>query len=336
LAHQHIEVYTATAKHDGIISNYRKYGVFCIKYLNVSGFITIFLNVLGPVFILLALGYFVAPRLGLDARTLSRVAYYIISPAFVLTVLGSSKLEAQVTVRMIMFITAVYLSSMLIAFVVAKALRKPPSMIAAYVMIAAFGNVGNFGLPISQFAQGKEALTPATVYFLANLVLGFVVCVGVAQLMKGGHPVQSAIKVLKTPSLIALVPALVINYFDITLVPLIARPLELLTPSLVPIMLITLGAQLAIAGIPRPNADMIISAGLRLVTGAVIAFLIVNAFNLPMLERNVGILQASMPAAVLVSIIALENNVMPEFVTASVLLSNLLSALTLGVVLVFL
>ena len=301
----------------------------------MSGFISIFLNVLGPVFLLLALGYYAAPKLGLEARTLSRVAYYIISPAFVLTILGSAKLEAQLTARMIGFITLTYLISTAIAMLIARLLKRPRSMIAAYAMIAVFGNVGNFGLPISQFAQGKEALIPGTVYFLANMVLGFVVCVAIAQLMKGGDPVQAALKVVKTPSLLALPPALIINYFDIVLPPIIARPAELLTPALIPIMLITLGAQLAAAGIPKPNLDMVLSGGIRLVSGAALAFALVGLFGLPLLERNVGILQASMPAAVLVSIIALENDVMPEFVTASVLLSNLLSALSLGVVLAF-
>ncbi|MCW1968785.1 MAG: AEC family transporter [Anaerolineae bacterium] len=301
----------------------------------MSGFISIFLNVLGPVFLLLALGYYAAPRLGLEARTLSRVAYYIISPAFVLTILGSAKLEAQLTARMIGFITLTYLISMALAMLIAKLLNRPRSMIAAYAMIAVFGNVGNFGLPISQFAQGKEALIPGTVYFLANMVLGFVVCVAIAQLMKGGNPVQAALKVVKTPALLALPPALIINYFDIVLPPLITRPAELLTPALIPIMLITLGAQLAAAGIPKPDLDIVLSGVIRLVTGAVLSFALVGLFNLPLLERNVGILQASMPAAVLVSIIALENDVKPEFVTASVLLSNLLSAISLGVVLAF-
>ena len=40
-----------------------------------------------------------------------------------------------------------------------------------------------------------------------------------------------------------------------------------------------------------------------------------------------------MPAAVLVSIIALENRLLPEFVTAAVLFSNLASIVTLTIVL---
>jgi hypothetical protein len=51
---------------------------------------------------------------------------------------------------------------------------------------------------------------------------------------------------------------------------------------------------------------------------------------------SAGILQASMPSAVLVSIIAMENDLMPAFVTTAVLFSNLASIVTLTVVLTML
>jgi len=45
------------------------------------------------------------------------------------------------------------------------------------------------------------------------------------------------------------------------------------------------------------------------------------------------VLQAAMPAAVLASIIAVENDLLPEFVITTVLFSTLLSIVTLTVVL---
>jgi predicted permease len=62
----------------------------------------------------------------------------------------------------------------------------------------------------------------------------------------------------------------------------------------------------------------------------------VGWFALPKLEASVGILQASMPTAVLVSIIALENDLLPEFVTTTVLFNNLASVVSLAAVLVLL
>ncbi len=295
----------------------------------------IFLNVLAPVFLLVLLGYWSAPRLRLDAQTLSRVAYYVLTPAFVLTVLGSAQIEPSLALRMIVFISAVYLGSALIALGFARALRRSAAMTAAYVMLAVFGNVGNFGLPIVQFAQGQSALTPATLYFLSNNALGFAVCVIAANLQRGTHW-QATLRVLKTPGLVALVPALALNALNVQLPLVVSRPLELLSGAMIPVMLIVLGAQLASAGIPRLSGDMLLAACIRLVGGAALGFALAALSGLGGLERSAGILEASMPCAVLVSIIALENDVLPEFVTATVLLSNLVSILTLAVVLALL
>lgn len=295
--------------------------------------LSIFLNVLAPVFLLVLLGYLVGPRLELEGRTLSRFAYYILTPAFIFNILSTAKIEANLATRMALFIVAVYIGSTILAFVVARLLRRSAQMTAAYVMIAVFGNVGNFGLPIVQFATGPEGLLPATVYFLANLVLAFVVCVAAANYGKGNF-LSASVQVFKTPALLALPPALLVNWFQAPVPPFAARPIELLAGALIPTMLVVLGVQLANAGLPRVSLDMVLVILIRLISGPLIAFAVVGAFGLSGLEREVGILQASMPTAVLVSIIALENRLLPEFVTAAVLLSNLASIVTLNIVLV--
>lgn len=301
----------------------------------ITQLLGIFLNVLVPVFLLVLLGYAVAPRLQLEARTLSRFAYFILTPAFVFNVLSQTRIEAGLAGRMIGFISLVYCGSIVLAFGVARLLRRSGEMTAAYVMIAAFGNVGNFGLPIIQFAEGPAALGFATVYFLANLVLAFVVCVTAANFSRG-FSLEIVAQVFKTPALVALVPALALNWANWQLPLVASRPIELLAGALIPTMLVVLGAQLAAAGMPRLSLDLLLASAIRLLSGPLLAFATVGWFALPELERNVGILQASMPAAVLVSIIAIENKLLPEFVTATVLFSNLASIVTLAVVLALL
>jgi len=291
-----------------------------------------FINVLAPVFIILGIAYGVTRQLRLDSRTLSRLAYYVLTPAFVFNLISTARIEVTLATRMVVFITLVYAGSIVIAFVVARLLGRGHKMTVAYMMIAAFGNVGNFGLPISQFAQGSAALLPATVYFLANLVFAFVLCVMLAN--SGRGKLTHAIgQVIRTPALLALIPALFVNATGVPLPAVAMRVIELLAAAMIPAMLIALGVQFANAGIPRISFDMLMAAGVRLVSGPLLAFALVGFFDLPALERNVGILQASMPAAVLVSIIAMESDTLPEFTTATVLFSNLASVVTLSLVL---
>lgn len=311
--------------------------------MNIADLFAIFLNVLAPVFILVALGWFAARKLGLEQRTLSRLSYYIFTPAFVFSTLAAAKIEADLALRMIGFITLVYLGSIGLAFVAARVMRRGAKMTAAFVMMAAFGNVGNFGLPIATFAGGQQALVPAAIYFLANTVLALVVCVSVASAANAAVSGQGKInwadvawRVLKTPGLLAIFPALIINALGIKLPLFASRPLDLLSGAMIPIMLLTLGSQIAHEGITRPDRDMLVAIGIRLFSGPLIAVALAGVFGLAGIERSSGILQSSMPTAVLVSIIALEMDILPGFITPAVLLSHLASVFTLAGVLAFL
>lgn len=288
----------------------------------------IFINVITPVFALVAIGYVAAPRLGLDARTLSRTAYFILIPSFVFNVMSGASVDPSQTLRMVSFIVVVYLAVALLGFGVAKMLRRPPEMVAAYVVVAVWGNVGNFGLPLIEFRLGQDALVAATVYFLAIILVAFSISVAAANWHRGGS-LRAILQVLKTPGLIALLPALLFNGLDVPVPLALSRVTGLLGGAMVPIMLVTLGAQLAGAKQIRISGDVLIASSLRLIGGPLIAIALAGFFGLGAIERGAGIFQAGMPVAILASIIALENKLLPDFVTTTVLFSTIMSVITL-------
>jgi predicted permease len=291
----------------------------------------IFVNVLVPVFALVLLGYIVGPRLELHPRTLSRYGLYILTPAFIFDVLSKTTIRAELALRMTLYIIVVHVLCALVGFGVAKLLRRPPQMVAVYVLIAVFGNVGNFGLPIISFALGEEALPAATIYFLAIMVIAFIVGIGAAN-WNSGSRLQALFTILKTPALLAVPPALLLNGLNIDLPPIVARPVTLLAGALIPTMLVMLGAQLAQAGISRLDKDMVIASSIRLAGAPLVALLLAAPMGIVGVERGAGILQASMPIAVLTSVIAVEHNLMPDFVTSAVLFSTLASVVSLTLV----
>jgi malate permease and related proteins len=299
--------------------------------------LTTFANVLAPVFLLVLFGYLAGPRLQLDSRTLSRFSYFLLTPAFTFDIMSKARVEVGLALRMTGYIVVIHLLCALLGFAIARLLRRPPQLVAAYILIAVFGNVGNFGLPIVRFRfpDNSAAMATATIYFLAIMIVAFIICVAAANWHRGGS-IAAMIEVFKTPALLAVPPALLVNWLNLaygfTLPPIITRPVELLAVAMIPTMVVALGCQLAASGIPRPNLDMAVASGVRLVGGPLLAFALAIPFGLAGLERSVGILQASMPAAVLVSIIAYENDLLPEFVTATVLFSTLASVLTLTIV----
>ncbi len=293
---------------------------------------SIFLNILTPVFALVAVGYLLAPRLNLDVRTLSRFAYYILTPAFLFNVLSSAQIPAGLAVRMAIFIITVSAGGILIAWLAARLMGATPEMTAAHVLIAAFGNVGNFGLPIIQFKFGEAALAPASFYFLVLSIFGFVVGVTAATWGKGS-PARAMRIAFTTPSVIAAAIAVLISGAGLSTPLFVQRGIGLLAGAMIPTMLVVLGAQLAGMGLPRLSRHVWLASLLRLVTGPLLAIVLAGLFSLPDLERGAGILQASMPAAVLAVLIAMEHKLLPDFVTTAVLVSTLASAATLTVVL---
>lgn len=300
----------------------------------ISQLAEIFFNVITPVFALVLIGYVAGPRLGLEARTLSRFAYFILIPCFVFNVIATAEFDPAVAGQMVIFIWVVELACAALGFVVAKLLRRTAEMTAAYVLIATFGNVGNFGLPLIEFRLGPEALLPATIYFLAIVVIAFVIGVGVASFANGGS-LAAMTAVLKTPALIAIVPAVLVNVLDITPPLLVSRTTGLLAGAMVPTMLVTLGVQLAEIRQIRLSRDVWVASSIRLLGGAALSLLLVIPFGLTGVERGAGIFQAAMPTAVLASIIALEHKLLPDFVTTAVLFSTVASVVTLTLLLAF-
>ena len=292
----------------------------------------VFLNVVTPVFILVAVGYFIGPLLKIEARPLSKTAYFLFVPAFVFNIISEAKISFELAVMMLCFAFVVQISVAVLGFLVGKMLRQSREITAAFVLIATFGNVGNFGLPLIEFRLGEIARIPATIYFLATVFISFVICVGVASWARSGG-MTAVFSVFKTPAILAVAPAIMFNISGTEVPIFLSRLSGLLGQAMIPVMLVTLGIQMAEIEKFKIDFNVFAASTVRLIGGPLLAIFLVPLFGLHGIERDAGVLQAAMPSAVLASIIALEYKLIPEFVTTTVLFSTLYSIFTLTVIL---
>jgi len=296
---------------------------------------SVFFNVIMPVFGIVLTGFLVGGRLELQARTLTRAAYYVFVPAFIFQAISGSKVDPTSALKMLCYIVSAHLLTALIAGGIGRLLSRSREMIAAFVMIAMFGNVGNYGLAMIRFRLGETALAPATIYFVAISISAFVVCVGAAGWAHGGS--KGALwGVLKTPALWATVPALLVSSTQLQMPLMLARMIALLADAMIPVMLFALGLQLLEQRKINLSSDVILASGIRLILAPAIAFVVAMPFALGPLENAAGILQAGMPTAILVAIIAKENHIVPGFVTSVVVVSTIASLVTLTLLMVLL
>ncbi len=292
----------------------------------------IFIDIVTPVFFLISLGYYVGPRLELDARTLSRTAYFLLVPCFVFDIISRLDINVAKVAQMIMYAGLIHVLVALAAFTLARLLNRSREITAAFVIIATFGNVGNLGLSLIDFRLGQAAQTSATIFFITSVLLSFVICVGISSWARG-RGLSAVLSVFKTPALIAMVPALLFYGTDFDVPLFLSRITGLLGRAMIPVMLVTLGVQLSSLAKFYFSFDVIIASCLRLIAAPLIAVGLSFVFSLSEIEIRSGILQAGMPVAVLGSIIAIEYNISPKFVTTAVLFSTTLSLVTLTILL---
>lgn len=290
------------------------------------------INVIVPVFIIVALGFVLGRWQKIDVKPLSTVSIYLMIPCLVISSLSRRRIESSELTRLIVFTLLASLAAVALAWLLARLLRLDDRWQSAMILSTAFGNVGNFGLPMALFAFGDEGLQQATIVFVASGILSFSLGIFVAS---RGHftPAQAFLQIFKMPPIYATTTALLINAFNITLPEFINRPLILLGDGAIPVQLVMVGAQLASSSLKGASTTVAWAVGAKLVGGAVIGMLVATMLGLDGVARQAAILQMAMPAAVNSSIFAVQFDLHPEFVSSVVVLTTLLSLVTLTVVL---
>lgn len=231
---------------------------------------SILFNTLAPVFLVVAAGFVVGRRFDLDPRPPARAAFYIFVPAFVFDVLVGSDLGSTTIVRVVVALGATSISAAVVAWLAGRLLGKSRSVVVAFVMVAVFGNVGNLGLAVNIFEFGEDAADLAGVAFLTVNVLAFLISITA---IKWGHvhPLRAVAAALATPAVMVVPPAILVNATGVELPVFAERFVGILAEGLIPVMLVTLGLQLAATRQLRIGADVFIGSALRLLVAPALA-----------------------------------------------------------------
>jgi predicted permease len=207
--------------------------------------------------------------------------------------------------------------------------------LSAFLLVVMFSNSGNYGLPVVLFAFGPDALVHATAYFVAGSVMTYTL--GVFLAAAGRRSVRSAlIGIAKVPVLYGVAVAAVVLFTGIPVPLAVARPIGLLSDAALPMMILVLGMQLERASIPDRPVLVAAAVGLSLIVAPIVALGLASMLGVSGAGRQAGVALASMPAAVVTTILALEFDVAPAFVTSAVFVSTFLSPLTLTPLIAFL
>jgi predicted permease len=294
----------------------------------LSGLFNLFLNNLAPILLIAGSGYVLGKRFQINPRTFSQVVFYFFSPCLVFNSLVKNQLSESDFISVAGFAIIVVLLLGLMSWGLGSALRLERHLLAAMMITSMFDNAGNLGLSVTWFAFGDQALARATVIFVIYGSLTNTLGVVIASMGKTGLR-QAVLALLKIPALYALLLGLLFSRQGWQLPMFLDRGVSMATNATIPCMLILLGVQLQRARWTGHTRALTAATALRLLASPVIAIGLSALFGLHGPTRQASILEASMPTAVMSTILATEFDVEPTFVTSVVFVTTLLSPLTI-------
>ena len=301
----------------------------------MTAVLSVFVSDILPIFLIAGVGYLLANRLQANVKTLAHVAFYALAPCLAFRMLMTSKMTGPQAGRMALLAVLVTGAMGLLGRIAAIPFRLSRAELCAFLLVVMFSNGGNYGLPVVLFAFGNDALAHATVYFVTSSILTYTV--GVFLAAAGRRSVSGAIAgIRKIPSIYGIAAALLVLTTGISVPLALMRPIQLLGDAAIPIMILVLGMQLERASIPERPRVVAAAVGLSLVAAPLVAIGLSWLLGLAGPGRQAGVALASMPTAVVTTILALEFDVGPAFVTNVVFITTLLSPLTLAPLIAYL
>ncbi|HEX8912289.1 MAG TPA: hypothetical protein VF796_08005, partial [Humisphaera sp.] len=215
---------------------------------------SVLLDILGPILLLVLLGAWARWRFKIDVGSLSKLNIYLFVPAFFFDHVVNSALGlGQALGVIIATVTQVAVLGLLV-WGIGRVVGAGHRTIAAVAMSVMFYNAGNYGLALSELAYPPGSAgdrngpaAQAFVVFCQNL-LNFSVGLFIAGSAGGVSAKQNVKAFLRMPTLYTISVALVARYFRTEgheVPKLITVTVGYLSKGLVPVALVTLGAQLA-------------------------------------------------------------------------------------------
>ncbi|MFQ5854103.1 MAG: AEC family transporter [Anaerolineae bacterium] len=293
----------------------------------------VLIDVILPVFIVIGVGVLAGRRLELNVQTLSRAVLYIFGPALVFRSLFTTELGARDAVQIVAFVLVTTAVLGAIVWSMTRVFRFDAVQSSAFLLTTLLTNAGNYGLPVNLFAFGNPGLERAVIYFATASVL--INTMGIYIAARGrAEPREALLNVLRLPLIYAVVLALTLRTVSITALPnALFRPIDLLADAAVPVLLLALGIELAKTTFDRQLWTVGLATLTRLGIAAAVAGVIATLMGLQGLTRQVCIVEASMPTAVMAVVLAVEFDAKPRFVTSVVFVSTLVSLITLTILL---
>ena len=284
-------------------------------------------QVIVPVFLIVAIGFFYARRVNPEMNGFNRIVLDVLSPTIVYTALADKGFQWREHLPLLVAGAVLILGTGVVAWVVARVAHTQPRTLVPVVM---FTNCGNMGLPLALLAFGPQGFGAAVALFSISNLIHF----SLGSRITSAH--ARTRELLLSPLMIATALGFASAISGVRPPDMVFTGLKLLGEAMLPLMLFALGVrltQLRRRDVPRG----LLGAFARPLIGLAVALPLAAVLGLEGMARAQLVLFAALPPAVMQFLLAERYGQEPERVAAMILLGNALAVLfvPLGLALAF-
>jgi predicted permease len=292
-------------------------------------------NVL-PLTILISVGMVMERVFKLDIKTLSKLNFYVFSPAVMFELLLHTEISLRLFGQVMMFFLLFMAVQYAILEVVVRTRKYEGSMKSAMRNSVLFYNSANYGIPINQLAFSGNPVSLAVQVLIMMMQSLVPNTYGIYNVNAHKAEWRHILRIILTMPVIYVIPAgLLMRAFHITIPQFVDTPIAYLSNAFIATALVTLGVQLGGMKWTFERSavwDVGLSAFLRLAVGPLIAWLLVMVLGLKGITAPALIVSSAVPTSLSSVLLAVEFDNEPEFASQTVLVSTVLSILSVTAV----
>jgi predicted permease len=291
----------------------------------------VFLNVVLPVFLIIALGFGIRRIEFVDKFFLDKIghlAYYVALPSLLIWKIGTSSFDLNFNPRLILTCYLTIIICGLSAYGVARLLRLPPREVGSFTQGSFWGNMTYIGLPILLAAYGEEGLQRG------GVLIGFMIpMINALAVLALTWPLKGAMdwkSLVINPVILSCTTGLLLSYFRISFPTFTVNFLRFLSDLALPLALIAMGGNLSFEKIKQDYKATAFACVIKLFLMVLLGWFLFTEAEIKGLDFKVGIIILACPTAFSSYLLSSKLGADKSLMSSDIMVSTLLSMLTLS------
>ena len=300
--------------------------------------IMVFLNIVLPVFLIIALGFGIRRIQFVDKfflEKISHLAYFVALPALLIWEIGTASFDLTFNPRLILGSYLAVAGCGLCAYIAARLLRLPPREVGSFIQGSFWGNMTYIGLPILLAAYGEGGLQRGGVLiaFMTPLINAAAV-LALTWPLKGSIDWKSIVDLrnalIANPIIISCFVGLLLSWFSIPFPAFAVNFLRFLSDLALPLALIAMGGTLSLEKIKKDYRATAFACLFKLFLIGGWGWFLFEWLGVKGLDFKVGIILLACPTAFSSYLLSTKLGADKSLMSSDIMVSTLLSMGTLS------